>query len=129
MNTITSAPLRTLVAGAILSALTFSIATVSRADDGTTPAHVIVKFGDLDATRPAGMEELYRRLKRAARSVCISLDPTVSAAKSQLAPHYKACVGEAVSDAVSQINRPAFTDYVASRMKKPDHSGIQLAAR
>jgi hypothetical protein len=33
MNTITSTPLRTLVAGAILSALTLSFATVSRADD------------------------------------------------------------------------------------------------
>ena len=37
MNTTTATPLRTLVAGAILSALALSFATVSRADDGTAP--------------------------------------------------------------------------------------------
>jgi hypothetical protein len=53
MNKITTTPLHTLVAGAILSALAFSFATVSRADDDTTPPQVIVKFQDLDvSTRP-----------------------------------------------------------------------------
>ena len=37
MNTITSTPLRTVVAGAILSALAFSFATVSSADDARHP--------------------------------------------------------------------------------------------
>jgi hypothetical protein len=41
MNTITSQPLRTLVAGAISSALAFSFATVSRADDGTAPRRLL----------------------------------------------------------------------------------------
>ena len=54
MNTITSTPLRTLVAGAILSALAFSFATASRADDGTAPPPVIVKFGDLNVSTAQG---------------------------------------------------------------------------
>jgi UrcA family protein len=70
MNTITSTPLRTLVAGAILSALTFSFATASRADDGTAPPQVIVKFGDLDVSTSQGGAALYRRIYGAAVDVC-----------------------------------------------------------
>ena len=54
MNTITSTPLRTLVAGAILSALSLSFATVSSAEERTTPPQVTVKFGDLDVSTSQG---------------------------------------------------------------------------
>ena len=30
----------------------------------------VVRFADLDLTRPAGAQELYRRIERAARDVC-----------------------------------------------------------
>ena len=60
MNTITSTPLRTLVAGAILSALAFSFATVSSADDGTAPPQVIVKFADLDVSTSQGAVDSLR---------------------------------------------------------------------
>jgi hypothetical protein len=54
MNTMTSTPLRNLVAAAILCALALSFATVSNADDRTTPPQLMVKFGDLGSTaRPA----------------------------------------------------------------------------
>jgi hypothetical protein len=49
--------------------------------------------------------------------------------KLQLIPLYKACIDQAVSGAVARINRPEFTDYVASRTPKAAHVGIQLAAR
>ena len=66
MNTITSTPLRTLIAGAILSVLAFSFATVSSANDGTTPPQVIVKFGDLDISTSKGAAALYDRIQTAA---------------------------------------------------------------
>jgi UrcA family protein len=109
--------------------LSGSILSVVQAASPSDVPTALVKFGDLDVTRPAGKEELYRRLTRAAHSVCRSLDPSESAAKVQLTPLYKACLDQAVSGAVSQINRPEFTEYVASRMPMPDHAGIQLAAR
>jgi UrcA family protein len=115
-----------LIAALIVSGSILSVAEATPPSDVPT---AVVKFGDLDATRPAGKEELYRRLTHAARSVCHSLDPSESGAKLQLTPLYKACIDQAVSGAVAQINRPEFTDYVASRMPKPDHAGIQLAAR
>jgi UrcA family protein len=117
----------TLIATALV--LGGSIFSVAKA---TTPSDVptaVVKFGDLDATRPAGEEELYRRVTRAAHSVCRSLDPSESGVKLQLIPLYKACIDQAVSGAVARINRPEFTDYVASRTPKAAHVGIQLAAR
>jgi UrcA family protein len=136
MNTITSAPLRTLHVMKTFTLITTALflsgsilTVVEAASPSEVLATAVVKFGDLDATRPAAMEELYQRLTRAAHSVCRSWDPSGSVAQSQLTPLYKACIEQAVSDAVSQINRPTFTDYVASRMKKPDHVGIQLAAR
>jgi len=56
MNAITSTRLRTHVAGAILSALALSFATVSRADDGTAPPQVIVirRSGHIDFTGRSG---------------------------------------------------------------------------
>jgi UrcA family protein len=109
--------------------LSGSILAVAQAALPSDVPNAVVEFGDLNVTRPAGKEELYRRLTRAARSVCRSLDPSESGAKLQLMPMYKACLDQAVSGAVAQINRPEFTDYVASRMPKPDHAGIQLAGR
>jgi UrcA family protein len=106
-----------------------SILCVANAAPPSDLPTTVVKFGDLDATGPAGKEELYRRLTRAAHSVCRSLDPSESATKLQFAPLYKTCIDQAVSGAVAKINRREFTEYVASRMQKPDPVGIQLAAR
>ena len=117
----------TLVATAlVLSGSIFSIAKAAPPSDAPT---VVVKFGDLDATGPAGKEELYRRLTRAARAVCRSLHSSESGVKLELIPRYKACIDHAVAGAVARINRPEFTDYVASRTPKAAHVGIQLVAR
>jgi UrcA family protein len=97
--------------------------------DSSVLPTAVVKLADLDLTRAAGKEELYRRLMRAARTVCQSLDPSESVEKVELTPLYEACLDQAVSGVVSQINRPGFTDYVVSRMPKRDPAGIQLAAR
>jgi len=117
----------TLITTALL--LSGSILCVAEAAPPSDAPTAVVKFADLDATRPAGKQELYRRLTRAARSVCRSLDPSESGAKLQFTPLYKACIDQAVSGAVANINLPEFTDYVASRMHKPAGTGIQLAAR
>jgi UrcA family protein len=121
MKTITLITTALVLGGSILS-----VANAAPPSDVPT---AVVKFGDLDATRLAGKEELYRRLTRAARSVCRSLDPSESGARLQLTTLYKACIDEAVSGAVAQINRPEFTDYVASRTQKPVSIGPKLAAR
>ena len=111
MNTITSTPLRTLVAGAILSALAFSFATVSRADDGTAPPQVIVKFADLDVSTPQGAETLYRRIHGAAVDVCSRMYVDEQVYKW----NKNACLQKVIGDAVIKVNRPALSAVFASK--------------
>jgi len=111
MNTITTTPLRTLVAGAILSALACSFATVSRADDDTTPPQVIVKFGDLDVSTSQGAAALYRRIHGAAVDVCSRMYGDEQAYKW----HANACLQKVIGDAVTRADRPALSAVFASK--------------
>ena len=115
----------------ITAAVVFSGSILTaNADSQSDVPTAIVKFADLDANRTAGKEELYRRLTRAAIGVCSPLDASeLVAAKLQLSSLHKACIDQAVIGAVAKINRPDFTEYAASRMNKPAHVGMQLAAR
>jgi UrcA family protein len=111
MNTITTTPLRTLVAGAILSALAFSFATVSRADDDTAPPQVIVKFGDLDVSTSYGAAALYRRIHGAAVNVCSRMYVDEQSYRW----HENACLQKVIGDAVIKVNRPALSAVFASK--------------
>ncbi len=102
MNTITSTSLRTLVAGAILSALVSSFAqassfrTVPGVDEGTTPSQAIVKFADLDISTPQGASALYGRIHSAAVKVCPPSSDNVA---------NQTCLQKAIADAVMKVNR------------------------
>jgi UrcA family protein len=111
MNTTTTTPLRALVAAAILSSLAFSFATVSRADDGTTPPQVIVKFGDLDVSTSRGAAALYRRILGAAVEVCSRMYIDEQAYKW----HKDACLQKVIGDAVIKVDRPALSALFASK--------------
>jgi len=111
MNTISSTPLRTLVAGAILSALAFSFATVSHADDGTAPPQVIVKFADLDVSTSQGAATLYSRIRGAAANVCSQMYVD----KQSYNWHGNACLQKVIGDAVIKVNRPALSAVFASK--------------
>lgn len=65
-----------------------------------------VSYAELDINKPRGLEVLYSRIQRAAKTVC-----DVSGAPQELARgrHAKACYKTAVDDAVRQINRPTLT--------------------
>ncbi|HVP34540.1 MAG TPA: UrcA family protein [Steroidobacteraceae bacterium] len=80
------------------------------AAEAPAPANVpreIVKFGDLDLTRPAGAQELYRRITHAARDVC----ETVSSGGSAIAIANGLCIDRAVADAVATIDSPLLTEH------------------
>jgi len=111
MSTITSTARRTLVAGAILSVLAFSFATVSNADEDTAPPQVIVKFADLDASTSQGAAALYRRIDSAAEVVCLRMYISTEAYK-----RYKnACLQKVIADAVTKVNEPALSAVFASK--------------
>jgi UrcA family protein len=68
----------------IISGSFLSVAEAAPPSDVPT---AVVKFRDLDTTRPAGKEELYRRLTRAARAVCSPVDPNGYVVKPLLTPN------------------------------------------
>ena len=111
MSTTTCTPLRTRIAGAILSALALSFATVSRADHGTAPPQVIVKFGDLDVSASQGAAALYRRIHGAAVDVCSRMYVYEQAYKR----HKNACLQKVIGDAVIKVDRPALSAVFASK--------------
>jgi UrcA family protein len=111
MNTITSTSLRTLVAGAILSALALSFATTSSAEERTTPPQVIVKFGDLDVSTSQGAGTLYRRIHIAAENVCWRMYDSNEA----YTLNKDACLKKVIADAVIKVNEPALSAVFASK--------------
>ena len=111
MNTIISTPLRTLAAGAILSALACAFATVSSAADDTAPPQVIVKFADLDVSTSQGAAALYGRIHGAAvRRVLANVRRRTS-----VQWHKNACLQKVIGDAVIKVNRPELSAVFASK--------------
>jgi UrcA family protein len=111
MNTIPSTSLRTLVAGAILSALVFSIATVSSAEEHTTPPQVVVKFADLDLSTAQGAVALYGRIRGAADDVCSRMYISTEAYRR----HKDVCLQKLIADAVNKVNQPSLSAVYASK--------------
>jgi UrcA family protein len=111
MNTTISTPLRTLVAGAILSALAFSFATVSSADERITPPQVIVKFADLNVSTSQGAVALYGRINIAAVDVCSRMYTSTEAYRWRK----NACLQKVIADAVTRVNEPALSAVFASK--------------
>jgi UrcA family protein len=64
-----------------------------------------VNFGELDLSKPAGAEALYKRIKRAANVVCGGYSSPMSwnfAEKNR-------CIQTAVDEAVAKVNAPLLT--------------------
>jgi UrcA family protein len=110
-QSITSTPLRTLVAGVILSALALGFAPVSSAEEGATPPQVIVKYGDLDVSTSKGAAALYGRIHGAADDVCSRMYYSTEAYRR----HKDACLQKVIADAVIKVNEPALSAVFASK--------------
>lgn len=85
------------------AALCSTLSATAEAED--VPSK-IVKFNDLDITKPDGAKVLYRRIRAAARDVCersSSTDPIMNMAN-------KECIDTAVDKAVRKINAPMLTN-------------------
>lgn len=64
-----------------------------------------VSFADLDLSKPAGAQTLYKRIKAAARVVCGPVDHY-----SYMTPKaFRECFESAVAAAVAQVDRPSLT--------------------
>jgi UrcA family protein len=77
----------------------------ARAYDEATPMSKVVRFGDLDITKLAGAEVLYRRIQAAAQQVCDPpLSRTLATARAQ-----QACTQAAIDSAVRRVNSEQLT--------------------
>jgi UrcA family protein len=65
-----------------------------------------VSYADLDLSKPAGAQTLYKRIKAAARNVCGPVDQYTFQTPSKT---FRACFDKAVADAVAQVDRPSLT--------------------
>jgi UrcA family protein len=80
---------------------------LAAAPPDATVRQEIVRFADLDLTRPATAQELYRRIKHAARNVC----DAISFGDSPIAMLDRSCIDQATARAVADINSPLLTRY------------------
>jgi UrcA family protein len=74
-----------------------------------------VRYDDLRLISAVGAAVLYGRLRGAAERACGALDGKTP----QLASRYRACVDDAVSKAVADVNEPVLTKYFESKRSAP----------
>ena len=100
----TPASMRTLIAKAVLSALTSSVAALSIGADNSDVPQAVVKFGDLNISNPRDAAKLYSRIAAAAYAVCtpFDIDNQNLGAQARL----KACVHKSIADAVTRVGQP-----------------------
>ena len=92
-----------------------SVMAAESASEPSVPTYK-VNFEDLDLRTAAGNEQLYRRIRTGAESVCRTSEGRDLA---DIARH-KSCMEDAVADAVAKIDKPTLTaSYLA-------HHGGQL---
>ena len=96
--------LKAVLVGALtLYPLSWDCLAVAPSNDLRTET---VRFADLDLTRAAGAQELYRRIQQAARDVC---QPDGSAAGYQSG--YLECRSSAIAHAVTDVGAPLLTEH------------------
>jgi UrcA family protein len=72
----------------------------------TTVKTTAVSFADLDLSKAAGAQTLYKRIKVAARRVCGPADRYTYGASNNA---FRKCFEAAVAHAVAQVDRPSLT--------------------
>jgi UrcA family protein len=91
---------------------------------GTPPGTAesrIVKYADLDLSRPADVATLYQRIEDTAKRVCTPL--------GNIVPD-DACLGDALQRTVAKIGLPALTQFYTATLRQIERqsSGTRLAA-
>jgi UrcA family protein len=110
--------MKTFATLAAAVALTLSVLPSAQAANPNDVSTTLVRFGDLDLNKPAGVATLYDRIQNAAQGVCGRLQPTFVEpfpVRIAMETDYKSCMEQAIHGAVVQINRPSLTGLLASK--------------
>jgi UrcA family protein len=99
------------ILGVAAALLTYSFAP-AQAAEWPEQKSVEVRVGDLDLSKAEGVHTLFIRVRGAAREACNGIDSSGSLAYGMM---YRACVRDAIDNAVATLNNPGFAAYVAQR--------------
>jgi UrcA family protein len=117
---------------AALVILSASGMNASRADVTTVSGEptLVVRYQDLDLSSRDGNAKLYSRLKGAAAQICDKqLEHVARTSFSQTRSLQNSCLSHAIDGAVARINRPSFTEFVASDGKVWNPETRQVAKK
>lgn len=90
-----------------------ALAHADRVDRGRTQS-ITIHYGELDLSKAQGLEVLYKRIKRAASSVCGSDRSPLTTSRAR---HAMECYQATLEDAVRQVNRPRLTALHRAKTK------------
>lgn len=127
MNKTTLTGFRALTIGAVMT-LGFA-AAASAADFSSAPSAgndvntYVVRYADLDLAKVNGTTVLYSRISQAARIVCRPLESR----EINIAAKYRACLQQAVSKAVADVNSPVLSQYHELHTKGDKTGQVRLA--
>jgi UrcA family protein len=99
-----------LTAGSLAAALSFGAVNAATPQD---PPSVVVKYSDQDLSTTSGVNEVYRRIVRAAKQVC----PDVSIQDLSLQRKVAECRDQAVARAIRQIDNAQLAALYAAHSK------------
>lgn len=99
----------------LFSVLALVASSFAMADSVVTVKSETVRYDDLRLISAVGAAVLYGRLHHAAERACGSLDGKTP----QLSSRYRACVDDAMSKAVADVNEPVLTKYYESKRNSP----------
>jgi len=105
----------------LASALLLAAGTAGAADRTATSADIAVKFSEVQLNSEADAEQLYKKLRSAARAVC---DDNAGGHRTlEVRTRAEKCVNQVLADAVHKINQPMLTALHESKTGKSDHVG------
>jgi UrcA family protein len=103
--------------------LGFAATNVANADP-QSPQSLTVQFGDLNLNNPQGVDALFKRIKKAAESVCSEFEGR-TLSKKRL---YTECVDTALSTAIARVDRPKLSQYLVERSATPRAESVPVAS-
>ncbi len=116
----------TSIALAIAAIMAFTLAaSVAHAHPPGDSPRKAVTFGDLNLDTPEGAAVLYQRITTAARKVCNIFGDSIFP-EARVAAE-KACIDDAVTHAVMQVNRPLLTNLYKAKTGRTDNQLTALA--
>src|SRR5215510_4148232 len=105
----------------LATALLLAAGNAGAADRTATSADIAVKFSDVQLNNEADAEQLYKKLRSAAKSVC---DDNAGGHRTlEVRNRAEKCVNQVLADAVKKVDQPLLTALHATKTGKTDHVG------